>query len=150
MSDRYALITGATSGIGLAIARELSGYRLILASRDLARMRELQIELGPHTVILESDLSRPGSARELFERCRDYEVEVCVCNSGFGRLGEHLEATLTLVELHRAWMLALQDVRRGPLATLTQARVTIACLTRAKWRPARIPAELHARLEALV
>jgi len=65
------------------------------------------------------------------------------------RLGERLDATLTLVELHRARMIALQDVRREP-QTLTCARVTLACLNRANWRPARIPADLHARLENLI
>jgi acyl-CoA thioester hydrolase len=65
------------------------------------------------------------------------------------RLGERLDATLTLVELHRARMIALQDVRREH-QTLTHARVTLACLNRASWRPARIPADLHARLENLI
>jgi acyl-CoA thioester hydrolase len=65
------------------------------------------------------------------------------------RLGDRLDATLTLLELHRTRMIALQEVRRDSLA-LTHARVTIACLDRANWRPARIPADLHARLENLV
>ena len=62
------------------------------------------------------------------------------------RLGDRLDVTLTLVELHRARMIVLQEVRREAL-TLTHARVTIACLSRANWRPARIPADLHSRLE---
>jgi acyl-CoA thioesterase FadM len=43
-------------------------------------------------------------------------------------------------------MLMLQDVRRGP-ETLVEARVTLACLDRLNWRPARIPAPLAARME---
>jgi acyl-CoA thioester hydrolase len=65
------------------------------------------------------------------------------------RLGETLDATLTLIELHRARMVAVQDVLCGE-TVLTRARVTLACLTRASWRPARIPAALHARLESLL
>jgi acyl-CoA thioester hydrolase len=65
------------------------------------------------------------------------------------RLGERLDATLTLLELRRARMVVLQDVRRET-QTLTHARVTLACLNRANWRPARIPADLHARLENLI
>jgi acyl-CoA thioester hydrolase len=65
------------------------------------------------------------------------------------RLGERLDATLALVELHRARMLVLQEVRREA-QMLTHARVTIACLSRATWRPARIPADVHTRLENLV
>jgi acyl-CoA thioester hydrolase len=64
------------------------------------------------------------------------------------KLGEKLDATLTLVELHRARMIVTQDVVRGD-DVLTHARVTLACLDRATWRPARIPAALHERLGRL-
>ena len=63
-----------------------------------------------------------------------------------GRLGDRLEATLDLVELGRARMVALQQVRRGT-SLLAEARVTLACVERERWRPARIPAVLHGRLE---
>ncbi len=62
------------------------------------------------------------------------------------RLGERLTATLTLIELGRARMVALQQVLRGA-SLLTAARVTLACVDRATFRPARIPAALHRRLE---
>ena len=65
------------------------------------------------------------------------------------RLGDHLDATLSLAEVHRTRLVVLQDVRRVALP-LTCARVTLACLDHAEWRPARIPADLHARLETLV
>ena len=66
------------------------------------------------------------------------------------RLGDLLEATLTLIELGRARMVAMQDVTRGE-DVLARSRVTLACVDRATFRPARIPAmltaPLHARLE---
>ncbi len=62
------------------------------------------------------------------------------------RLSDHLEATMELAELGRARMVALQQVRRGT-SVLAEARVTLACVERASWRPARIPAVLHGRLE---
>jgi acyl-CoA thioester hydrolase len=65
------------------------------------------------------------------------------------RLGESLDATLTLVDLHRARMAITQDVARGR-EVLTHARVAIACLDRATWRPTRIPAALHERLGTLL
>ena len=64
------------------------------------------------------------------------------------KLGEKIDATLTLVELHRARMIVAQDVVRGD-DLLTQARVALACLDRENWRPTRIPASLHERLERL-
>ena len=65
------------------------------------------------------------------------------------RLGDGVDATLTLVELSRARMVVRQDVRRAG-AVLTAARVTLACLDRATFRPTRIPAALYGRLEGLV
>ena len=62
------------------------------------------------------------------------------------RLGDRLDVTATLGELGRARMLMQQDVRRGP-ETLVEARVTLACVDRANWRPARIPAPLAERME---
>ena len=55
------------------------------------------------------------------------------------RLGDRLDATLELVELGRARMVALQQVWHGA-SLLTLARVTLACVDRATLRPARIPA----------
>jgi acyl-CoA thioester hydrolase len=64
------------------------------------------------------------------------------------RLGDRLDATLALVELRRARMVALQQVWRGAVM-LTEALVAVACIDRATFRPARIPPALHSRLEAL-
>jgi acyl-CoA thioester hydrolase len=65
------------------------------------------------------------------------------------QLSDRLDVTLSLVDLGRARLTADQAVERGN-KTLTQARVTLACLGPANWRPARIPAPLHARMEALL
>ncbi len=65
------------------------------------------------------------------------------------QLSDRLDVTLTLRELGRARIVADQAVMRGD-KTLTDARVTLACLTPAKWRPARIPAPVQERMEALL
>ncbi len=64
------------------------------------------------------------------------------------RLGDRLDATLALVELRRARMVALQQLWRGA-DMLTDALVAVACIDRATFRPARIPPVLHSRLGAL-
>ncbi|HET7031567.1 MAG TPA: tol-pal system-associated acyl-CoA thioesterase [Casimicrobiaceae bacterium] len=64
------------------------------------------------------------------------------------KLGEKIDATLTLAELNRASMSVEQDIVRGT-ELLTHARVALACVDRANWRPKRIPAPLHERLERL-
>jgi acyl-CoA thioester hydrolase len=63
-------------------------------------------------------------------------------------LGQYLDATMTLTELGRASMTVIQEVMRNDVV-LTHARIGLACLDRTSWRPARIPAALHARLENL-
>jgi acyl-CoA thioester hydrolase len=62
------------------------------------------------------------------------------------RLGDRLEVTVAMRGLGRARLVADQDVRRGE-AVLVEARVTLACLDRATWRPARIPAPLASCME---
>jgi acyl-CoA thioester hydrolase len=64
------------------------------------------------------------------------------------KLGERVDATLTLVELNRASMAVEQDVLRGD-DVLTRGRVALACVEDATRRPTRIPASLHERLEGL-
>ena len=65
------------------------------------------------------------------------------------RLLDNLDVTLTLLSAGRATMVALQSVCRGD-ETLTEARVSLACVDPKTWRPARIPASLAASLEALL
>jgi acyl-CoA thioester hydrolase len=62
------------------------------------------------------------------------------------QLSDRLDVTVTLAELGRARMIVFQDVRRGE-DVLTHARVALACLDRTDFRPTRIPAPLHARME---
>lgn len=64
------------------------------------------------------------------------------------RLGDRLEVTVALAEPGRARMIAAQQVRRGD-ETLVDARVTLACIDRNLWRPARIPASLAQCMETL-
>jgi acyl-CoA thioester hydrolase len=62
------------------------------------------------------------------------------------RLDDRLEVTFTVVEGGRARLVADQEIRRGH-EVLTRARVTVACIDRRDWRPARIPAALLPHME---
>ncbi len=86
-----ALVTGASSGIGLELARQLAqrGYHLVLAARSAEPMEELAEQLPYGATVIPIDLARPGSARQLFSQCRDYELEVVVNNAGFGKICRH-------------------------------------------------------------
>ncbi len=64
------------------------------------------------------------------------------------RLGDRLDVSVALQACGRSRLVARQEVRRAG-ETLVEARVTLACLDRTHWRPARIPAPLAARMETL-
>jgi short-subunit dehydrogenase len=83
-----ALVTGASSGIGEALARQLAerGYRVALVARSEDKLRALADELGGGTEVFVCDLSdedaRDRLARDIEER--GLRVEVLVNNAGFG------------------------------------------------------------------
>ena len=92
MRNDYALITGASSGIGLEYARQLArvGYNIILVSnRDeenrLAAER-IASEYGVRAEALYADLTTQGAARELYERVGAMGVEVSVLINNAGML----------------------------------------------------------------
>jgi short-subunit dehydrogenase len=93
---KWALVTGASAGIGAEIARQLaaSGANLILTARRAERLSQLAKELaGRHQVQTEvcaADLTKPQAPGELFRFTQDKAllVEVLINNAGFGAYGE--------------------------------------------------------------
>lgn len=104
MSKGYALVTGASSGIGLEIAKQLSraGYPLILAARRKDRLEALKASLGGavDVVLVDQDLSAPNAAPELYAKIaeRGLAVEILVNNAGVGMQGRFLEMEPERVE----------------------------------------------------
>jgi uncharacterized protein len=89
-----ALVTGASSGIGADLARELArdGHDLVLSARSLAPMEALAAELedyGAGSVVIPADLSNPGAGKKLAHaiETRGLEIDVLVNNAGLGALG---------------------------------------------------------------
>jgi hypothetical protein len=115
-----ALVTGASSGIGAALAREFAshGHDLVLVSRRTEPMERLAEELaaqGVAATVIAADLSRPGAAANLAHdiASRGITLDVLVNNAGLGaagrfdrtetrRIGEMLQVNIvTLTELTR-------------------------------------------------
>ena len=91
-----ALITGASSGIGREIARQLSamGIDVILVARRMTRLQELKEELEGNVQIICMDLRDALSCRRLYERLREEDIDILVNNAGFGVYGAYDETDL--------------------------------------------------------
>lgn len=96
----YAVITGASSGIGLECAKLLArrGYDLILVARRVERLEKLKKSIEKHCAvnvkIIPCDLSDTNQCKELYQKCSKYPVEVLVNNAGFGKSGYFLDIDL--------------------------------------------------------
>lgn len=96
-------------------------------------------------------LAALGFPLAAFERAHGVAFVVHRCEIDFrqpARLNDALAVTVEVVDRGAARLVARQDVLRDD-ALLTSARVTLACVDTARWRPTRLPAPLAQRLETL-
>lgn len=103
MSDRKtALITGASFGIGLELARIFAreNHNLVVVARSADKLRQLAAELekahGTRSLILAVDLTGPGASAYVLDQTTraDVVVDVLVNNAGFGQYGPFAESDL--------------------------------------------------------
>lgn len=125
MRNSYAVITGASSGIGAEFARRLAGegYPLILVARRRNRLEELAEEIekqGVEASIITADLSRKEECYRLMEKLQGTRIGVFINNAGFGECGAFLETNvereLEMVDvnvkaLHLLMKLVLQKMK---------------------------------------
>ncbi len=107
-----ALITGASSGIGLELARVFAreGFDLVLVARNQKRLEEIARELKSVQVrVIAADLSRPEAPAEVFAAVP--KADVLVNNAGYGLFGKFTEtplaAELSMMQLNMATLVAL-------------------------------------------
>src|SRR5580704_14636954 len=95
-SGKWALVTGASAGIGTALAEELArgGTNLVLTARRRDRLEELAQKLSAahkiQTKIFVADLALPDAPEKMFQFTKDQgiEIELLINNAGFGAYGE--------------------------------------------------------------
>ena len=103
MNNQTALITGASSGIGLNFSHKYAeaGHDVILVARSVSKLQSLSAELESKYKIkahvIPSDLSQPGSVKALYIQVKELglEVDVLINNAGFGLFGEFEKTELS-------------------------------------------------------
>ena len=99
MADPVFLITGASSGIGAATARQASaaGYRLVLAARSTDKLEQLAEELGgdERAIAVTCDVTDFGRQEAMVQAALDAfgQIDVAFANAGFGAARGFLEET---------------------------------------------------------
>ncbi|HGN0599501.1 TPA: SDR family NAD(P)-dependent oxidoreductase [Pseudomonas aeruginosa] len=102
METRTALITGASSGIGLELARihASKGGDVVLVARSRDKLeaikRELQAQHGVKTYVIAEDLADAGAADRIFRATESLglSIDVLINNAGFGGHGKFVERDL--------------------------------------------------------
>jgi uncharacterized protein len=128
---KWALITGASAGIGWALAEELAagGAHLVLTARRDDRLQKLATELAAqHKVqveVLTADLIRPEAPEEIhaFTTRKAIEIELLVNNAGFGAFGyAHEIPAETVLEMIQVNCSAVAHLTRIYLPAMVERR----------------------------
>jgi uncharacterized protein len=132
-TGKWALVTGASAGIGVAFARELAagGTHLVLTARRNERLEWLAQELASNhkikTQVFAADLAQASAPEKIFAFTREkgIDVELLINNAGFGAYGEFVRTETqrlldmvqvncaAVVHLTRLYLPGMVERRRG-------------------------------------
>ena len=97
---KWAMVTGASSGIGRAMVQELAkvGLNLVLVARREAELKQLAAEMsashGVQTRVLSADLSIRNEVQRIEKETFDLDIGLLVAAAGFGTSGDFIDANL--------------------------------------------------------
>ena len=88
--SKWAVVTGATAGIGESFTRTLAsdGFNIVLVARDIERMKEraahLESQFKVQTAIIQADLATDDGCAKVEKYIHENQIEVLINNAGFG------------------------------------------------------------------
>ena len=135
MNTETALITGASSGIGLYLAKEFSqhGHPVVLVAPVESELRavahDLRLNGAAEPIVLAKDLERPESAQEIFNelQSRGVTVDILVNNAGHGYRGKFqeisIEQDLSMVRLNIEAVVRLTKLFLPPMLARKRGRI---------------------------
>jgi short-subunit dehydrogenase len=143
-----ALITGASSGIGLQLAHIFAreGYRVVLVARRHKRLEEIAQELRPTAAqVLAIDLSLPGAPEEIHRKLPT--ADVLVNNAGFTVFGKFadnsLAGELNMMQLHMSALVILTKLYLAAMMAAGSGKV-MSVASRAAFQPGPLLAIYYA------
>ena len=101
-----ALITGASSGIGRDMARYLASKNidLILVARRKENLEELKKDLNVNVTIIPLDLGIEKNVYDLYDKCKNENIDILINNAGFGLFGDfkdtNLDTELNMIDVN--------------------------------------------------
>jgi hypothetical protein len=135
MNNETALITGASSGIGLHLAHEFAkhGHPVVIVApvkEELMEVAEqLRAETGVEAIVIAKDLEQPNAPQEIFDELQSagVNVEILVNNAGRGKRGHFweisLEDDLSMVRLNIEAVLRLTKLFLPPMIARGRGRI---------------------------
>ena len=113
--EKWAVITGASSGIGEELAKLYAkrGFKLVLVARREERLAELASRLNTETRIFSFDLSDSDACFDLFDAVQDINVELLINCAGFGAVGSFVNCDVKK-------MIKMNDVNCTAVMVLTR------------------------------
>jgi uncharacterized protein len=132
--NRYALVTGGTSGIGYELAKLLAkdGYNLIIVARSNERLLEVSDEfqqLGVDVLLFDEDLFNPQAAGKIYKEIKGQgiHVDVLVNNAAQGQRGKfhevELERHLDLIQLNITSLVALTRLFLDDMVSRNEGKI---------------------------
>jgi len=134
-NNRYALITGATEGIGYELARLFAqdGYNLVIVARTEKNLQEtskvLSKEFGIQVIPIAKDLFEPNAAFELYDEvhAKNVVVDVLVNDAGQGQFGLFIESDirrqLEIIQLNVSSLTALTYLFAKDMAARNEGKI---------------------------